>query len=476
MPAPTLVSSDPADTTTGVSVEKLVTLTFSTDIQASSITPGTVQIFRADDQVPLIGAFAVTDEKVVFVPNNALHEDTLYKIVLIGSDKGLGFAIKSTTGDMLATSVTLSFRTGTERFVSLTEIASRDDIERVGPIRSTDPLAVQPSGGALTVDELVPDQFECNVSIDATGLHIDLSETILSGTVTTSTVKITQSPALGIDDYYGRVASNGECELKVTNPDDATFVPPTGELRVEDDKIVFEIDPSGDFLNNTEVRVIVTTSVQGITGATLEEELEYFFTTEYFPLFISPTLLRVELGPAISTITDDTLKRIIHKNSIHVWEESGRMVPLKRPTFEARRWVTCQSIIDILGVLTLSRDLREGQSKTLGDLSISQRPASPTLGAKYKQAEECLKELQSIFFGDTLATVAVKGRASGTDRQDFRMRTWDHLILSSVGAANMAAARHEKNRLGVNYALAGKPVSTQRFFLSVSPASRFTSF
>ncbi len=253
-------------------------------------------------------------------------------------------------------------------------------------------------------------------------------------------------------------------------------MPPTGELRVEDDKIVFEIDPSGDFLNNTEVRVIVTTSVQGITGATLEEELEYFFTTEYFPLFISPTLLRVELGPAISTITDDTLKRIIHKNSIHVWEESGRMVPLKRPTFEARRWVTCQSIIDILGVLTLSRDLREGQSKTLGDLSISQRPASPTLGAKYKQAEECLKELQSIFFGDTLATVAVKGRASGTDRQDFRMRTWDHLILSSVGAANMAAARHEKNRLGVNYALAGKPVSTQRFFLSVSPASRFTSF
>jgi len=469
MPAPTLVSSVPATSSTGIGIEQQVILTFSVALDPLSVNEGTVSVFRSDDLVPLRGEYVLSSGNAVvtFTPERALFQDTQYRVVLLGSDQGVGFAIKSSTGEFLATTSVISFRTGTERFVSLEEIAGRDDIERIGPIRETDPFAIQPTSGTLSIDELVPDAFDCNVSVSATGLHIDFSADIDPSTVTTTTVKIEQTPVLGIDDYFATVVfPTDECPtLGIQTA--AAFVPPTGDLRVEGDKVVFEIDPSAEFLHNTEVHVTVSTNVASTTGATLSSETSYFFTTEYFPLFVGPSFLRTELGPPVATLTDDTLKRIIYKNSIEAWEMANKGIDLKRPTWWARKWVICKSMLDILGVLLLTKDIQAGQSKTLGDLSISTKPANPELGAKYKQATDCLKELGDLFGMDLMATTAIKGISSGTERQDFRMRTWDHLILQRRAAANTSPERAEKGRTSLNYSLGGKDPHAQLFFLSV---------
>jgi hypothetical protein len=467
MAAPTLVSNVPTDAATEVAIEQQVVLTFSTALDPDSINEGTISVFRSDDLVPLRGDYNLTsgDTVVTFTPEKAFFQDTLYKIVLLGSDQGLGYGIKAATGEFFASTTVLSFRTGTERFVSLPEIASRDDIERIGPIRETDPLAIQPVGGSLEVDAYVPEQFASNVSVSATGLHIDFSLPIDASTVDTDSVVIEQAPVLGIEDYYATIPSGStDPEMAVLS---GPFTPPTGELRVEGDKVVFQIDPAGEFLHNTEVHVTLTTDVQSTTGASLESEVDYFFTTEYFPLFVGARYIRTELGSAIGDITDDTINRIIHKNSIEAWELSSRGINLSSPTWWARKWVICKTILDMLGVLKLSADLSAGQAKTLGDLSISVRPASPHLGAKHQQAVDCIKDLGDLFGADLMATVAVKGIGSSTERGDFRMRTWDHLLLQRRAAANTAPERGEKGRLSQDYALGGKDPHAQLFFLSV---------
>lgn len=470
MPTPTFVSSVPATSATGISVEQQIILTFSTALDPTAVNEGTISVFRSDDLVPLRGEYVLSSASTVvtFTPERAFFQDTQYRVVLLGSDQGLGYGVKSSTGQFLATTTLITFRTGTERYVSLEEIAGRDDIERIGPIRESDPFAIQPTGGSLEIQEFVPAQFDCNVSVSATGLHIDFNAAIDPATVTTTSVKIEQVPVLGIDDYYATIVD----PLTQTCPtlgvqDPVGFTVPTGELRVEGDKVVFQIDPSAEFLHNTEVHVTISTDVASTSGATLSEEVDYFFTTEYFPLFVGANYLRTELGSAVATLTDDTLKRIIHKNSIEAWELANKGLDLKRPTWWARKWVICKSILDILGVLLLSKDLQSGQSKTLGDLSISTRPANPELGAKYKQATDCLKELGDLFGMDLMATVAVKGISSGTERNDFRMRTWDHLILQRRAAANTSPERSEKGRMSLDYALGGKGPHAQQFFLSV---------
>jgi hypothetical protein len=283
---------------------------------------------------------------------------------------------------------------------------------------------------------------------------------------------VKQTPALGIEEYYGVVPSGMTDVQLLTQIAESSWptIPPVGTLTVIDDIVYWQLDPAANFLHNTEVSVKITTEVATPGGATLNEQIEYFFTTEYCPLYIGPDLLRIELG-GLSTLNDDTLCRIIHKNSIEAWELSNRGIPLKNPPFRIRQWVKCKSILDILGVLVLARDLREGQTKTLGDLTIRQQPSDPTLGAKYSQAEKCIDDLALFDDEDQLATVAVKGSASGVERHDFRMRTWDYLLLQAEPAANLQGERWEKQRHSVNYAFAGKDVRfAQRFFVRAVPS------
>jgi len=462
MAAPVLQTSSPADNATEIDIEQVIQLTFSTDILAASATPATVQVFRADDDVPLRGALSVSAKKITFVPESALHQDTLYRIRVVGSSAGTGIYLRGDDGPALATTLNLTFRTRTERYVSLQEATRRTDIEREGPIRESDPLASIDSTGGLLQVQALPPTFT-KIPVSATGITLDFDRLIEEVTVHSQTVVVTQKPVLGIEEYWG---TTGEIGLLATTSLDPN--PPPGTLETLADRVYYGIPDDRDFLANTELRVTVTTLVRGKDGTSLLEEEIYVYTTDYCPLYVSVDVMRLELGPAISVVTDDTICRLVHRRSIEAWELSNRSIPLKNPNYRIRQWVTCKVMLDLLGVLMLQRDLIAGQSKTLGDLSISQRPSDPMLGGKWSQAQKCLEELGLFASSDTLAAVAVKGAASPTARQDFRLRTWDHLLFRAEPAANLGGERYEKGRLSLAHSFGGKDVRFHhRFSLTV---------
>ncbi|MHA2067817.1 MAG: Ig-like domain-containing protein [Candidatus Thorarchaeota archaeon] len=475
MAVPVLQSTNPTDAATNIAVSEKITITFDVAVDRASITPATIMVFRSDDQEPIFGAYSFsTDSTVVqFIPSNVLAEDTLYKIKVVGIDEGTGSSVKSSTGDFLATTTTNSFRTGIERFLPLSDpaISDRDDLELLGPIREGSELAVSPTGGPLEIDSRTPKALASKILVSATGFHVNFDQTIAGSTVTTSTVVVEQNPVWGMTQYYASIPA-GATKPVLNLQQTGDLTPPVGTLATEGDSIYYVLPSTDDFLHNTEVLVTITTEVESDTGAVLVEEDEYFFTTEYFPLFFGIRQLRLELGPVVASLADDTLCRIIHKNSIEAWELSGRAFNLCEPPYRYVQWVRCKSVLDVIATLSLSRDLTAGQTKTLGDFTLRSGPADPELGAKYRQATKCVEDIVIGPEGSGMAVAAVKGSQAAGERFDHKTRTWDHLLFQSQPGANMAFERGEKSRLSTEYAFDGKDSQfVKQFFIKSVPST-----
>ncbi len=475
MAAPVLQSTTPVNGADSVPVSQLISVNFDVAVDRNSITPATVMVFRADDEEPIYGTFTFsTDSTTVnFRPSNVLAEDTSYQIKVVGIDSGTGSSVKSSTGDFLAVTTTNSFRTGRELFLPITDsrVATRDDQELLGPIREESSLAVQPTGGPLEIESRTPKALTSQVLVSSTGFHITFNQDIDATTVTTDTLLVEQVPVWGMTQYYASLPAGADCP-QLNLQQTGSLTTPDGTLAVEGKSIYYVLPSNEDFLHNTEVVVTVTEDIEATDGSTLLEEEEYFFTTEYFPLFFGVRRLRLNLGPVAASVADDTLLRIIHKNSIEAWELSGRAFNLCEPTYRYTQWVECKSVLDVISTLMLSREMSAGQTKTLGDFTVRYAPADPELGGKWKMASKCVDDIILNTSASMVAVSAVKGATAPGERFDFRLRTWDHLLHQSAPGANLRNERGEKARLSTEYSFDGKDsVFLNQFYIRSVPST-----
>ena len=129
------------------------------------------------------------------------------------------------------------------------------------------------------------------------------------------------------------------------------------------------------------------TGTTDLTGAylTLASDYQFWFTSKYCPLFTTLDRVRLEAGPPADSLIDDTIFRMIHKNSIDVvdlinttqrsttgtsiaydfWGCDWQLVP-----YELRRYVECKTAYDILALIELVNNSDTNQLKTLGDMTI----------------------------------------------------------------------------------------------------------
>jgi len=192
------------------------------------------------------------------------------------------------------------------------------------------------------------------------------------------------------------------------------------------------LEPSGDLISN---QVYTVTLMPGISGYgidgtyTLDSEYSFWFTSLYCPLFSTVTKIRLEAGPAADIVADDTIYRMIYKNSLDIvdiinsakgttyaydaWGCTWHNVPIG-----LRRYVECKTAFDLLTLVqTLSSGSAAGglsQTKSLGDLSIKYgTPSGSSAGtaadpSKKKQLYDCFMEvLKSVQTSGI--TAAVRG-------------------------------------------------------------------
>lgn len=164
-----------------------------------------------------------------------------------------------------------------------------------------------------------------------------------------------------------------------------------------DDNIVF-LDFTERCTSNRQYTVTISPGISGMlpdgTIAALESEYQFWFTSLYCPLYTTIGRVKLQAGPVADTFTDDTIYRMIHKNSldaidlvnISYYSSSYNLAydaygcDYQGAPFHIRRYVECKTSYDLLALAKLNSSANGGggdggQLKTLGDLTIKYSPA-----------------------------------------------------------------------------------------------------
>ncbi len=181
-------------------------------------------------------------------------------------------------------------------------------------------------------------------------------------------------------------------------------------------------EQNNGFSYNREYNIVVNPGFSGIYNSPLEEQHTFWFTTQYCPLFTNITTIRLMGGPDIDGFSDDTIYRMIHKNSIDaidIYNNSYSYsfaysywgcLPNEVP-YQMRKYVECKTTYDLLTLLNRISQDNVAQSKTLGDLTISYGGTAGTPSVAdpglMKQLYDCYTGITRII-GDGVR-VAVRG-------------------------------------------------------------------
>ena len=170
---------------------------------------------------------------------------------------------------------------------------------------------------------------------------------------------------------------------------------------------------------NKEYYITISSDLSGISTWQMEEDYVLTFTSTYCPLFSSVEEIRFEVGDFINDITDDTINRIIYKNSKYIM---NRYISLKGalPTNYTcngslldesfRRYVVCKTAMDSITAIQLSRG---GKSlKKLGDMTIEYRALNSNNDPdnKKKELRSCIDSSLNVIFAGFSFKVGVRGK------------------------------------------------------------------
>lgn len=170
---------------------------------------------------------------------------------------------------------------------------------------------------------------------------------------------------------------------------------------------------------NKEYYITIDKSLSGVNALPMSGDYVLTFTSEYCPHFVSVLDVRYEAGDFINNLTDDTINRIIYKNSDYIiaryYNEFGGMpsnytcngISLNTAF---RRYVLCKSALDGITAIQLSMGSRT--LKKLADVTFeyggTNTKADPI--SKKKDLKDCIDSTLAIIFSGKNFQIAVRGR------------------------------------------------------------------
>ncbi len=304
---------------------------------------GTARFTWYRNSAPLLvyGPFKITYGLIPIVDDVSISfEDGSYEV-------GDTFSTVVKTGSIFSGNVTYPFTTGTGSIQTVPASTSTT-------ITGT-PTSSTATSTLFTISSTSPSNRATNISdtIDQDySVVITFSDTLDASTITDSSISVETEPVNGDVDT---ILSSG-------------ILPKT--LTVDDNELTIVIG-SGYILRNNVVTITIDDSVSSSSGTSLSDDYEFYFTSEYYPLYSSTRKIKLEYGAYIGEIPDDTINLAIFEASLAAenltWNTSTTT------TGDYYQWVrkeftTCKAAETLLtNVIGQSRGLR---SKSLGDFRV----------------------------------------------------------------------------------------------------------
>jgi len=126
--------------------------------------------------------------------------------------------------------------------------------------------------------------------------------------------------------------------------------------------------------NNTLLVVELSNEISNADSDQYLEPTSLYYSTVYSPLYASPTLVRMELGPWVDWIPEDTLALMLHWSSLEAdFIQAWRPHINSHMELARTKFVIYDAVVKILSIPGQGQlpGWASGRSKKLGDLAIS---------------------------------------------------------------------------------------------------------
>lgn len=459
MAAPTILSSVPSSNEINVYKNLVLTITFTENLLASTVSGSTVFLKNLDSNEIVPCYVSLTSGTISLTPIRVLLPSTSYRITLVGANTAVGVPIKGSDGTAFAVTAHIVFTTGDE--ISTEAPEKSDDAKDIeGEIDLPSNLEFIPETSYLDVVSTTPQNREFAVDFDLSEISIVFTESIDSSTVSTNSVRVSIGPYYEEDEEYLAYpdTSNGYANFQWQESNDAAGVPfdftdLTGDLSVADDTVTWSKTDTRDFPRNTKVKVTITKDLTSVGGSTLKKTGTFQFYIEPFPYVVSIDRVRDEFYPyVLSTLTDDLIGKSLYKNALEAldfmrWEYDFRQ---KNSLFQ--EYVLNATIVDVFEAIRIEEGLLAGQFKRLGDMAVRyDAKANESIPAKMASAMRRVKEIKESLRGrwTSRALSTVKGRNHPEQRGIWRTRLWHQDLdyaLESISQGQQTAGNTADNR------------------------------
>ncbi len=379
----TLTSSTPSNGSTDYFINKSVELIFNKAIATTSLTNSIFSILDIDSgtRVPLTITASPNDAtKVILLPSVNLKNNTQYRVIIVGSDLGLGFNLTAQDADTLSTSITVEFSSGSTIY-KIDTIVEKDtaSLSLEGDIFL--PTNVKALGYDFTIDKVRPKNNKHGVEPTLTGdntVRFTFTKALLTGVSDYEDwVNINVFPLLDTTDYLASGQSLGQGSI----PDYTVSV--TGS----DLLITF----SHELPNNVGVQIDLLTDIESIDGEDYGGSMKYSINTALYPQIYGVETIKREVKELTTVYNDDYIGALLFKNTIWTWEKIGRNFTLDNVPFAAKQYVIYTTILDLMEDAEYTKYLLAGTKRQLGDLGVTIENLLGKVAmkvAKYQKAKE----------------------------------------------------------------------------------------
>lgn len=391
----TLESSTPSAGQTDVYLNKKIELNFNQAIVASSLTDAAIFIIDVESgrKVPIVLSLNPQNGSQVLInTRQILKENTVYSLSLVGTDMGLGSYLQGET-DNLTTTTSITFTTGENIYdvdVTIEKEAGNKTLE--GDLFL--PSNVEALGYDFTLDYILPKNRSYNVATTLNGSNsIDFVFTapLATGYDISQWADVEVSPILDYTGYYASGETIGAVEVPsyYIYQNDKTL------------SIIF----SGELPKNALVKVDLSNDIVSTNNDYYGGDLGYIITTQLYPDISGPNSIRRELNNFEAEIYDDYIGCLLLKNSIFLWEMTGRALNFSAPNFSIIKYVLYATVIDIIEDKDLENFIRAGHRKRIADIDVSFGNLIGRLALKLSRAEkEKDKSLETLRKGHQIKT------------------------------------------------------------------------
>ena len=210
---------------------------------------------------------------------------------------------------------------------------------------------------------------------------------------------------------------------------------------------------------NKEYYITIKNTLQGELTLPMVSDYTFTFTSTFCPLFTTVNEIRYEAGDFINNLTDDTINRIIHKNSLYIINRYYNMLRGLPAGYTCdgnsinsafKRYVMCKSALDAITAIQLSKG---GQTtKKLADVMFQYSNIDSRKDPNNKKAElkDCADVSLNIIFNSNTFQIGIKGKYFLPFRHPMSDPKYSRLAITNKGYQhNMDSIFDESLEVGI---------------------------